>query len=189
MNKAQRLIVLAGAMPLLFLLLVPPWEQAPVPDMGYRKEIGRGFILHPPPTVAVADFLPGAKTAPASYFRAVINERLYLHQSITLLCVILIGVFLFRQRADGIQSTIASWKTRLLLSALVALAVPTFGANGLPLASMLALVPVMIAESGELGSVYAVFVLTEFAGFVALIFLLLTLLVRVFSIPKNTQDV
>jgi hypothetical protein len=173
-NPTQKLIAKTAGFILLALLLFPPWQQAALHELDYRKAIGRGFIFHPPRTVPIECYFVGCKTAQASYFHAVLFSRLYIEQCATVFCIGLIALWIFRTAASGMRATLRSWRTRLKLSMLLALAVPPLGQY--PLASLLLDIPRQVIHHNELWLIPALLVPVIFIACSAAIYIILALI-------------
>lgn len=176
MNKAQKIILAIGLILLGVLLLFPPWQQAAFQEAHYRKNIGRGFILHPPKPVAIDCYFVGCQTAPPSHFHVVLYLRLLIAQCGTLLCIILSAMWIFRGRRDNSPATLKSPKRRLIFSMVIALAVPPSG--DFPLASLLSDIPRQVMHRDELWLMPVLFLLFVFAFCTGIVYFLLTFALR-----------
>src|SRR5438270_10010395 len=122
MNRLQKATLVIGGVILTMLLLFPPWQEAALREVAYRKNVGRGFVLQPPKPVPVDCYFVGCKTAPASYFHVVLHSRLHIAQCVTVAFITLSVFWLVRRRSDGTQPALKKKRTRLLFSILIALA-------------------------------------------------------------------
>ena len=156
-NRPQLAIGLMSSSILLFLALCPPWEQTShkMPAQ-YRRELGRGFLWSPPKTVADGCYFTymDCIETPASDFYPVVNRQLVLMQSIPLVVVTLLLLWLIRTD-EGERSRIKySTTTRVAISLSLALVVPAVG--GIPIVIYLFLLPRIISDHSETWQLYAV---------------------------------
>lgn len=144
MTTGQKATVMASIVLMMFLLLFPPWQQTAERETDYRKDIGRGFFLRPPPPVALDCYFVGCKTAPPSYFHVVLFQELFREQLAAVIGVTLGLLWIFRSR----RSSLVSPRRRVSFSILIALLVPLEGT--FPLASYLVDIPRQLVKRNEL---------------------------------------
>lgn len=178
-NSAQKTILVVGFVSLLCLALFPPWREAAEKEVDFRKDIGRSFILSPPQPVAVDCYFVGCKTAPPSYFHVLIYRELLFSQLITVGSVGLALLWIFRSRhdRDGTGASLASPKTRLQFSALIALVIPFAGQ--FPFGAGLAGIPRQIVLHDELWLIPIILTVLSYLVCVCIIFLLLSAVMKV----------
>src|SRR6476646_6306480 len=162
MNSFQKATLIIGGVILTMLLLFPPWQEAALRELAYRKDIGRGSLLRPPKPVPVDCYFVGCQTAPASYFHVVLNSRLHIAQCVTVVFITLSLFWLFLRRSDGTQPTLNKTRTRLLFSVLIALGLPPFGINNFTLAAFLFQIPKVIIDQGEKWQGFILFISVVF---------------------------
>jgi len=165
-----------------FLSVYPPWQQAAEKEVAYRKDIGRGLVWRLPIPIAVDCYFVGCVgcvTAPASYFHVLLNRRLLLQRSLTVLCVGLAFLWVFRIRRDGTASSVKSVKTRTAASLLLALLVPPGG--DVPLGAALLGAPTLLVHRGGAWPLPLVLVLSLYCACAVVIYYLLTLSVRLLA--------
>jgi hypothetical protein len=153
-NKAQARVGISTAILLLFLVLYPSWQEAAQNEIAYRKDIGRGFLWSPPSTVSIDCYFVGCKVAPASYFHALLNRQLLLEQTIPVLVVAGVFLWLFRSQEETKRPMLESRTKKLRISFLLALLIPPVG--GVPMGAALASLPMLLIDRGEFWAVYAV---------------------------------
>lgn len=166
LNTSQKAIAVVSLIVLLGLALFPPWQQAAERETAYRKDLGRGFLLHPPTPVAVDCYFVGCKTAPPSYFHVLLYRELLTAQLLSVFGVTVVAFWIFRTRRDYTSASLVSKRVRLELSLLLALLVPLMGK--FPLASLLLDIPRQLTHRNELWliptlTVIAIFLVCAFA--------------------------
>lgn len=176
LNKEQVTVAVLTTALVSFLFLYPPWQEAAQKEVAYRKDVGRGLLWRPPSPVAVDCYFVGCVTAPAPYFHMLLNRKLQLQQSLTVLCVGLALLWIFRIRKDGTASSLRSTKTRAAASVLLALLVPPAG--DVPLGAGLLGVPTLLVHRGGAWLIPLILVLLFYGACVLAIYGLLSLSVR-----------
>ena len=175
MNRPQKTILAIGGLIVAILLLSPPWQQPARLELDYRQSIGRGFILLPPKPVAVDCYFAGCGAAPPSYFHVVLYSELHIAQCATAICIVVALVWMFGARRGGAQPTLRSWRTRLIFSMLIALAVTPAG--DFPLASLLADIPRQFMHRDELWLIPVLFLPLLYVFFSGIAYGIVTLAV------------
>lgn len=181
MNSIQKATLIIGAVILTMLLLFPPWQEAALRELDYRKDIGRGSVLRPPKPVPVDCYFVGCQTAPASYFHVVLNSRLHIAQCVTVVFVTLSLFWLFLRYSDGTQPTLSKMRTRLLFSMLIALAFPPFGINSFTLAAFLIQIPEVIFDQGEKWQGFVLFIPVLFIFCSCMVYGVVTLALAIYK--------
>ncbi|GEM_PF-2544777 len=171
LNKIQAVIGIVCGILLLSLISFPPWQEAAERELSYRKDLGRGFLLSPPKSVAVECYFVGCVTAPAAYFHVLLNRKLLLQECVTLVVVELLLLWLFRNRQGRAVADLRMPRTRLLISLMLALLIPPAG--GVPFGAALAGIPMMLVERDELWLIPTIMVLVMYAASVLLIYWLI----------------
>jgi len=110
---------------------------------------------------------------------AALNRRLLLQRSLTVLCVGLAFLWVFRIRRDGTASSVKSVKTRTAASLLLALLVPPGG--DVPLGAALLGAPTLLVHRGGAWLLPLVLVLSLYCACAVVIYYLLTLSVRLLA--------
>jgi hypothetical protein len=173
MNKTQKTVMAVCVFVLLCITMFPPWQQAAERETSYRKDLGRGFFLRPPQPTAAGCYFEGCRTAPPSYFHVVLNGKLLFEQSISVLAVSLAALWILSSNRNRTVSGLASRKTRIAVSILIALAVPPLGT--VPLGFMLVGIPKQIMHRDELWLIPTILVLVIFGICSGAIYLLVSL--------------
>jgi len=187
MNSFQKAILIVGGVILTMLLLFPPWQEAALRELAYRKDIGRGSILRPPKPVPVDCYFVGCQTAPASYFHVVLDSRVHIAQCVTVVFITLGLVWLFLRRSDGTQPTLNQTRTRLLFSMLIALAFPPFGINSFTLAALLIQIPEVIFDQGEKWQGFVLFIPVLFMFCSCMVYGVVTLALAVYKVTATKK--
>jgi hypothetical protein len=184
-NKTQTVIGLICGIALLFLILLPPWQEAAERELSYRKDIGRGLLWKPPKTVAVDCYFVNCVTAPASYFHVVLKRKVLLQECLTVLGVAVAFLWIFRTRRTGQTSSVRSRGTRLLASFLLASLIPPAGE--VPFGAGIVEIPKLLVRREELWLVPLIVVLVLYAACVLVIYGLLSLAVRFAASPSRLE--
>jgi hypothetical protein len=184
-NKARAIIGLVSAALLTLLVLCPPWQEAAQNEVTYRKDIGRGLLWSPPNTVPVDCYFVGCKVAPASYFHAVLNRQLLVEQTIPVLFVAGVFLWMFRTQEETNQPLLGSRKNKLIVASLLALLIPPVG--GVPMGAALASLPLLFIDKGEFWAVYAVVIPAMYIVLALVIFVLLIALQWLVARTKSVR--
>jgi hypothetical protein len=174
LNRIQKAALVIGALILTVLLLYPPWQEAALREVDYRKNIGRGLVFRPPGPVAVECYFVGCQTAPPSYFHVVLYSELLTAQCATAVFVTLSLVWIFRSSKSGIQTALQKPRTRLIFSTVIALAIPPLG--DFPFASMLVDLPGAIVHHDELWLLPVLLTVISFVFCTGVVYGLVTLI-------------
>jgi hypothetical protein len=184
LNRQQSAIALIGAVLILLLVLFPPWQQAAEKEVDYRKDLGRSFVLTPPPSIAVDCYFVGCKTAPPSYFHVLLKRDFLIAECLCVFVVSVGMVWIFRQRKDGTQGSIRDGKTRAYSSVLLSLLIPIDGT--VPLGLFLSDVPRMLIRREDLWLMPAIMIVVLCGVCSLAIYGLLTLAVKISVIRTRT---
>jgi hypothetical protein len=174
LNRIQKATLVIGGLILTALLLYPPWQEAALREVDYRKNIGRGLLFWPPGPVAVECYFVGCQTAPPSYFHVVLYSELLTAQCATVVFVTLSLVWIFRSSKSGIQTALKTSRTRLIFSTVIALAIPPLG--DFPFASMLVDIPSEIVHHDELWLLPVLLTVISFVSCTSVVYGLVTMI-------------
>jgi hypothetical protein len=183
LNTPLKAIGITGSILILLITLFPPWQQAAMREVDYRKYLGRGFVFSPPSPVAVDCYFVGCLTAPPSYFHVLIYQDLVFEQLVAVFCVALIMLWMFRSQKDGTQASLRVPKTRWRFSLLIALLIPLYGT--FPLASDLVNIPKQLIGRGEFWLVWPLITLVLFVALAGVIYLLISGTLWIFGLRKT----
>lgn len=169
MNPTKKMILSISSIAFGGVFFFPPWYET---NGQYVKQLGHHFFFIRPDAIPVECYFVGCVTAPASYFHVVLDWRSWVATLSTIAAVTTMLFLLLRARADGTFPSIVNAKTRLLLSVLVALALPVSMSPVVLLGTYGVYVP-LIFFSGEhnwfWGSIFFPILLSLYAGAVYLV--------------------